>query len=92
MGVPWGELERATGGQGRFMRAAAAVACFHENPTRTCVWRAIKAQRARQRKGEPLAQLKRPQVRVHVEVEVHVVAFLGQAALQACNCAEGSTW
>lgn len=29
MGVPWGELARATGGQGRFMRAAAAVACFH---------------------------------------------------------------
>ena len=56
---------------------------------RTSVWRAIKAQRARQRKGEPLAQLKRPQVRVHVEIEVHVVAFLGQAALQACNCAEG---
>ena len=81
-------------------RAVRAASCarlrrsrvFMPNPTRTGVWRAIKAQRARQRKGEPLAQLKRPQVRVHVEVEVHVVAFLGQAALQACNCAEGRTW
>ena len=86
--MPWG-ARACHGLPGPLHRAAAAVGCL----VRTSVWRAIKAQRARQRKGEPLAQLKRPQVCVHVEVEVHVVAFLGQAALQACNCAEGSrTW